>query len=472
MLIGPAVSLWRFYKTDIAAMWRGDVDVLQAYLLHMIALLLWLWWLHEYSTLPWWVNIIAAYAALSLLRVRTFLEHQAHADVQGRTVVVEDRGFFAFLFLNNNFHLVHHTHPKAPWYVLPDLYSARRNDFLERNSYYRYANYGCVFTRYLFKRKDPVPHPILPMISSELHTIEPSGPTARSPAKFVSLFEHTPEVIDVQTKPVIAALPMYDYAPMRAAAQRFWSDVRLSISREIPEYSEVPEALGQPTDVWAHWRQPDLFFSQTCGYPYISGLRDTVHLIGTPDYGVVPGLPGWYCSVIVVHANDMRRKLADFQGASFVCNGRDSQSGCHAMMFEILTKLGERRLFDQCVLSGSHIASVAMVADGNADIAAIDAVTWQLLQRYQPAAANLRVLGRTVATPGLPYITARQHDVGIMTNAVVAGIDRLSKLDSATLGIKGFWHSSPEDYNLIAEHAEQSEGVLAMHDFRVVEQTG
>lgn len=175
ILIGPLVGLWCFYKADLAAIRRRERDVVQAYCLHAIGLVLWLLWMHVYSTLPIWANLGAAYAALSLLRVRTFLEHQAHVDVKGRTVIVEDRGFFAFLFLNNNFHLVHHTYPKAPWYQLPDLYRRNRCDYLYHNHHYVFSNYRCVFSQYLFKRKDPVPHPIWPQGLSDVLQIDPSS---------------------------------------------------------------------------------------------------------------------------------------------------------------------------------------------------------------------------------------------------------------------------------------------------------
>ena len=44
--------------------------------------------------------LVACYVALSILKIRTFLEHQAHRLARARTVIVEDRGLLAFLFLN------------------------------------------------------------------------------------------------------------------------------------------------------------------------------------------------------------------------------------------------------------------------------------------------------------------------------------------------------------------------------------
>ena len=104
--------------------------------------------------------IAAAYGALSVLKIRTFLEHCAHERARGRTVIVEDRGPLAFLFLNNNLHVVHHMHPRVPWYRLPALYAARRRRFREINEGYVYRSYAEVFRRHFWRAKDPVAHPL------------------------------------------------------------------------------------------------------------------------------------------------------------------------------------------------------------------------------------------------------------------------------------------------------------------------
>ncbi len=102
---------------------------------------------------------IAAYIGLSLVKIRTFLEHQAHLRASGRTVIIEDRGPLALLFLNNNLHVVHHIHPRLPWYRLPGQYSANRARYVTRNGGYVFASYAQIFRRYLLAAKDPVPHP-------------------------------------------------------------------------------------------------------------------------------------------------------------------------------------------------------------------------------------------------------------------------------------------------------------------------
>ena len=158
MLVGPALSIWLGYKADTRAMLEGDWEVVRAYGLHFVGLVPMLWLLSV-----WQINLLAyllvAYLALSILKIRTFLEHRAHFSVAARTVVVEDRGLRALLFLNNNFHAVHHQHPGVAWYRLPGLYYADRAAFLEANQGYRYASYREVFGEYLWQAKEPVQHP-------------------------------------------------------------------------------------------------------------------------------------------------------------------------------------------------------------------------------------------------------------------------------------------------------------------------
>ena len=159
ILLGPAISQVAFMRADWRAVRRGDRQVLQGWLLHLpgVALVLGVVWS---SPVPLAWYLLACYGALSILKIRTFLEHQAHVMTRGRTVIVEDRGLLAFLFLNNNLHVVHHMHPRVPWYRLPRLYRANAARYLACNEGYRYGSYREVFARHFRTAKDPVPHPL------------------------------------------------------------------------------------------------------------------------------------------------------------------------------------------------------------------------------------------------------------------------------------------------------------------------
>ncbi|MEM9127834.1 MAG: fatty acid desaturase, partial [Pseudomonadota bacterium] len=160
LIIGPAVAQVMFIVSDIRAIREGDTKVVAGWLWHIPAAILVLAWLKATGKMPLWAYGLAVYAGISFLKIRTFAEHQAHVLSRGRSVIIEDRGFLAFLFLNNNLHAVHHMHPKLPWYALPSRYFERQTHYLRHNGGYRFSSYADVFRRYFLSPKDPVPHPL------------------------------------------------------------------------------------------------------------------------------------------------------------------------------------------------------------------------------------------------------------------------------------------------------------------------
>lgn len=163
MLVGPARSGWTLLRGDATLMLRGDRRVWLAWALHIGGLALVFAWLLLAGSMPIWAYIVAAYLGWSVLKIRTYLEHRAHEASRARSVVIESRGPLSILFLNNNFHSVHHSNPTVAWYKLPQLYFQNRDFYLRRNEGYVYRNYTEIFRQYLFRAKDPVPHPVWPV---------------------------------------------------------------------------------------------------------------------------------------------------------------------------------------------------------------------------------------------------------------------------------------------------------------------
>jgi fatty acid desaturase len=160
MLLGPFIGMADLARRDFTLVRAGDRRVARAWLLHglgIVPVALWLWLAGSVSVGAY---LVACWLGLAILRIRTFLEHQAHERAGARSVIIEDRGPLALLFLNNNYHAVHHANPRLAWYRLPGEFARRRDEWLRRNDGYAYRSYGDVFRRYLFRRKDPVAHPI------------------------------------------------------------------------------------------------------------------------------------------------------------------------------------------------------------------------------------------------------------------------------------------------------------------------
>ena len=94
----------------------------------------------------------------------------------------------------------------------------------------------------------------------------------------------------------------------------------------------------------------------------------------------------------------------------------------------------------------AHLQSARAVADGRADIASLDAVSWRLLQTHEAFSRSLRVLQWTAPTPGLPLISAKALAGAGMFTAVDAAIKTLDEQDRQALGICGLVKIPKSDY--------------------------
>ena len=160
IVIGPIIGGALWLRGEARLILAGDRAVIRDWGLHVLGLVpvaAWLW----VVAMPWWAYLLAAWIGHGLLKIRTYLEHRAHDLCRGRSVIVEDRGPFALLFLNNNFHAVHHAHPQVPWYRLPAFYAAQRAQFVQRNNGYVYQSYAQIFRAHFLRTKDPVAHPLM-----------------------------------------------------------------------------------------------------------------------------------------------------------------------------------------------------------------------------------------------------------------------------------------------------------------------
>lgn len=164
MLIGPAISISKFYISEVSQIIHNKTSrkyLITIWAQHLVLCLGMVIFIAQFSTVPVWAIVLSLYLGLSILLVRTFLEHQAAEDFQERTVIIEHCCPLAFLFLYNNLHAVHHEHPRVPWYELPRLYKEKSQHFKNLNNHYIYSSYGEVFRKYFLTPKEQIPHPFL-----------------------------------------------------------------------------------------------------------------------------------------------------------------------------------------------------------------------------------------------------------------------------------------------------------------------
>ncbi|MBL4749893.1 MAG: PhnD/SsuA/transferrin family substrate-binding protein [Amylibacter sp.] len=238
---------------------------------------------------------------------------------------------------------------------------------------------------------------------------------------------------------MIASLPMYLRPENQGAHDRYWQLIRTNL---IQNDIEAPALLSEG-ETLDHWCRDDLLLSQTCGMPYRLHLHEQVQLVGTPDYGLPDCPAGYYNSVIIVNAHDTRSDLADFASANLAVNAMISQSGFAAVQ-STAKKAGFQ--FENLSISGGHLTSANMVATDKADIAAIDAMTWHDIQKYNDFPNQIKVLMKTTPTPGLPYICALGIDRQAVAQAVTDAIATLTEKDRDALNIHGLIQIPKADY--------------------------
>ncbi len=268
----------------------------------------------------------------------------------------------------------------------------------------------------------------------------------------------------------IAALPMYDWPEMRAETDAQWAglcEVLRTVGIEAPDrlvrrnadMAAVPGGITDGEgrviapdpatlppdefDMQTLWRHPALLFAQTCWGPMEAGLAEHVGVVGQPDYSdCAGGRDAFYSSAIVMrmtNADDVtppgdgRAALPvdAMHGQRLAFNGPDSMSGILALDRDLASSGESLDLFGERIQSGSHRASIIAVAEGRADVCAIDCRSWQLARRFEPAASEVAVFGWTAQRKGLPFITSRHTPDEIVVRMRAALADTGSVLPVA-----------------------------------------
>jgi len=209
---------------------------------------------------------------------------------------------------------------------------------------------------------------------------------------------------------------MYDWPELQRETDAFWQVLR---ARFRERGFEPARELRRSQHEDEGWLDETLLFSQTCGYPFATRLSGRVQLLNTPCYSV-PGCEGArYSSAVVVRNDSALETIEEARSARFAFNSLNSLSGYRCLVSAIGRPVD---FFSSVVASGGHRNSARMVAGGEADIAAMDAVCWSMFQRFEPrTAGKLRVLCWTEKLPGLPFITNgwfEAEELDVLRNAI------------------------------------------------------
>ncbi len=224
----------------------------------------------------------------------------------------------------------------------------------------------------------------------------------------------------------------------------------------------APDPASLPPDEFdlaVLWQHPGLLLAQTCWGPMELWLNGCVRVVGQDDYSGIEGGEGEnYSSAIVMRQREappsvlpdispasgeigssaaspllagvekmVRRRRLKISplagempgraegGASLIplltnkrlaYNVPDSMSGYLALRRDLEAQGFGLHIFSELIATGGHRNSLRAVAERRADVAAIDAKTWGLAQKFEPSACELSVVGWTERRKGLPFVMA------------------------------------------------------------------
>jgi ABC-type phosphate/phosphonate transport system substrate-binding protein len=241
---------------------------------------------------------------------------------------------------------------------------------------------------------------------------------------------------------------MYSFPELHSASSSLWRGIAKHLRRE--GMTDVPDDLAQGRPLAELWSNNSLLLSQCCGYDVVRRYRDTLIPLATPVFDVPECSGREYSSLIVVSDESHYIDVLDMHGTIAVANGPESHSGMSSLRQLVAPKHNNGRFFSNTIYSGSHAASLDLIRKGKADIAAVDCVTFRLLEVHKPeTVVGIKILGRTFHAPAPPYVTHahRGDDVAdrLRTALLHAFHDPYHETDRAALLIKGI---DPTDMNI------------------------
>jgi ABC-type phosphate/phosphonate transport system substrate-binding protein len=253
---------------------------------------------------------------------------------------------------------------------------------------------------------------------------------------------------------IFVSLPMYDWPELQSAWDVFWHHV---MNRLRGSGINSPDRMQRNANFKDDWTDPRLLLGQACGWPFVSRLSNHVVPIARFDFGLPEAKPGHYHSVFIrqkgrsyPESNQIETLLAQ-NCVQIAINDEDSQSGFRAFGELLAQPITIPRT---CVLvTGSHRASIRAVALGEADIAAIDAVTWRFALAHEPLANQVEVIGRSRTVPGLPLITAQNFQpwrYSIARSLTRAVVDMPSR-EREMLDLHGIVPADASDYTILTK---------------------
>lgn len=159
LTLGP---LWYFFalKKELFMSLRKPFSISFLVLFsHEFIVVILLYFIWSYFNVHFVTYIVCAYFAHALTMLRSFYEHRPSSNPNHRSVIMQTFFPLRILFLNNNYHFVHHKNPNMSWHLIPREYKLNSEKYNQSNGFFLEKGYFKWFKKYLFKSVKNPKHP-------------------------------------------------------------------------------------------------------------------------------------------------------------------------------------------------------------------------------------------------------------------------------------------------------------------------
>ena len=238
---------------------------------------------------------------------------------------------------------------------------------------------------------------------------------------------------------LLVDFPWYDAPFLKSTHDRLWSELRSRLQGRVVDLPERRYSDIRYDDLL---KSDQLLLTQTCGFCLATNTPNFLNIVGTPVFDLPECPPGFYFSYFVSAKTSLSGKLR------LAVNDSWSWSGCHTLM-QFCERENLKVDSGRTVVTGSHHASIEKVLSDECDIAAIDAVMWQLYLANDPKfLSDLEILGRSGILPAPPYVTSAAtapETIDVLFNGLSELIQKSLWINEKLL-IKGLQKNTHEPY--------------------------
>lgn len=159
LLLAPLLDIAQTIGGMSRAFRRKQWLAIRMWIIHGVLLAATFAWIAHCGFPVWYFLVAVSYPALALTKIRSFFEHRAADDPLARSVINEAALPWRVLFLNLNYHSVHHDLPGVPWYGLRKIYLLNKDGYQQRNQGFVVKGYGEWMRQFLVKPLSVDLHP-------------------------------------------------------------------------------------------------------------------------------------------------------------------------------------------------------------------------------------------------------------------------------------------------------------------------